>query len=102
MPEDPFRHRPEDFLNKGLKAAVGALPVIGSPLAEFFNFVVGDPAQERRDDFMKEVQEKIIRLTDQHDELRTEKLRANVQFQATFVQAAQAVVRTAQEQKIEM
>jgi hypothetical protein len=50
---NPFPTRPEDILNKGLRAVVGALPVVGSALTEFLAFVIGDPAQERRDDFMK-------------------------------------------------
>jgi hypothetical protein len=57
MPDDPFSNRTEDFLNKAMKAGVGSLPVIGSALAEFFNFVVVDPAQERRDDFLRETME---------------------------------------------
>jgi hypothetical protein len=43
-----FGNRPEDFLNRGIKAAVGALPVVGGSLNEFLAFVIGDPAQARR------------------------------------------------------
>jgi hypothetical protein len=42
-PDDPFPTRPEDVINKGLRAGIGVLPVIGSSLVEFLAFVVGDP-----------------------------------------------------------
>ena len=51
--EAPVGNRPEDFLNRGIKAAVGALPVVGGPLNEFIAFAIGDPAQERRGAFMQ-------------------------------------------------
>ncbi len=58
--DDPFQDKAEDFLNKGIRAGVGALPVIGSSLTEFLAFVVGDPAQERRDDFMKTTLQRVV------------------------------------------
>ncbi len=58
--DNPFPSRAEDVLNKGLRAGIGALPVIGSTLTEFLAFVVGDPAMERRDDFMKATLEAAI------------------------------------------
>jgi hypothetical protein len=40
---DPLNNRPQDFPNKAIRAGVGALPVVGSPLVEFLAFVIGDP-----------------------------------------------------------
>jgi hypothetical protein len=40
---NPFPARFEDILNKGIRAGVGVLPVIGSTLTEFLTFAVGDP-----------------------------------------------------------
>ena len=97
--DDPFNARPEDFLNREIRAGVGALPVIGSGLTEFLAFVVGDPAQERRDDFMRATMDRLMELQDQFDQLDKEALRANEQFQATFIQATRLCSQTASDEK---
>jgi hypothetical protein len=96
---DPLGNKPEDFLNKAMKAGVGALPVVGGALAELFNFVVADPAQERRDDFLRETMARLVDLQAQHDELSAEALRDNEQFQATMLQAARLATATASSEK---
>jgi hypothetical protein len=102
MTNDTFKNRPEDFLNKALKAGVGSLPVVGSALAEFFNFVVVDPAQERRDDFLRETMERLVALHEKHDQLSAEALRNNEAFQATMLQAARLATSTASAHKREL
>jgi len=95
MTDDPFKNRTEDFLNKALKAGVGSLPVVGGALAEFFNFAVVDPAQERRDDFLRETMERLVALQHSHEQLSAEALRNNEAFQATMLQAARLATATA-------
>ena len=97
--DNPFPSRAEDVLNKGLRAGIGALPVIGSTLTEFLAFVVGDPAMERRDDFMKATLERVLELESEFDELDKETLRNNEQFQATFIQATRLSTQAATEEK---
>jgi hypothetical protein len=99
LADDPFRNRTEDFLNKALKAGIGSLPVVGSALAEFFNFVVVDPAQERRDDFLRETMQRLLALQQSHDHLSAEALRENEAFQATMLQAARLATSTASSEK---
>jgi hypothetical protein len=97
--DDPFQDRAEDYLNKGIRAGVGALPVIGSSLTEFLPFVVGDPAQERRDDFMKATLQRVVDLEDQFEQLSKEALRDDAQFQATFIQATRLSTQSASSEK---
>lgn len=96
---DPLGNKPEDFLNKALKISVGALPVVGGALAELFNFAVADPAQERRDDFLRETMARLVALQSSHEQLSAEALRDNEQFQATMLQAARLATSTASEEK---
>jgi hypothetical protein len=96
---DTFDSKPEDFLNRGIKAAVGSLPVVGGPLNEFLAFVIGDPAQDRRDDFMRATLERLIKLEATAEGLRPENLRDNEQFQATFIQAVRLATTTASAEK---
>lgn len=98
-PDNPFPTRLEDILSKGLRAGIGALPVLGSPLVEFLAFVIGDPAQERRDDFIRETLEQVIDLEDRFERLDKEALRDNEQFQATFIQATRLSTQSASEEK---
>ncbi len=99
MTHDPLKNRPEDFLNRGLKAAVGLLPVVGGTAAEFFSFVVGDPAQERRDDFLRETFNRIAALEMKFESAKPGVLRENEQFQSTVVQAVRIASTTASEDK---
>jgi hypothetical protein len=100
--DDPFKNRPEDFVNRMIKAGIGSLPVVGGPIAEFLNFVIGEPAQERRDDFMRELYRRIVDLEASDSKFEPATLRENEQFQATFIQAAQMSMRTIQDEKREM
>jgi hypothetical protein len=97
--EDKFQNRSEDFLNRGIRAAVGALPVVGSPILEFLAFVIGDPAQERRDDFMAETLERVMFLEKMFEELKAEALRTNETFQVTFIQAVRIAAVTVDKTK---
>jgi hypothetical protein len=98
----PFGHRPEDVVNKVTRAGIGALPVIGAGLTEFLAFVVGDPAQERRDDFMRQTCERLLALEADFDRLEKEALRDNEQFQATFIQATRLSTQAASDEKREL
>lgn len=102
MADDPFRSRPEDFINRGIKAAAASLPVVGAPAAEFIQLIIGDPAQERRDDFLRTTVERIQALEDKFEELAPDRLKENEAFQATFIEAAQATLRTADIRKKDM
>jgi hypothetical protein len=97
--DSPFGSRPEDVVNKVTRAGIGALPVIGSGLTEFLAFVIGDPAQERRDDFMRETCERLLALEANFDQLEKEALRDNEQFHATFIQATRLSTQAASEEK---
>lgn len=99
MSDDPFKNRPEDFLNKAIRVGVGSLPVVGGGLNEFLAFVIGNPASERRDDFMKETFARVVDLESKYEKLNRESLRDNEQFQATFVQGVRLATTTASAQK---
>ncbi|QWG10969.1 hypothetical protein KMZ29_14375 [Bradyrhizobium sediminis] len=99
---DPFANRLEDVLNKGIKAGVSMLPVVGSPLVEMLTFVIGDPAQERRDDFMRDTFERLSKLQEDFEQVKPENLHANEQFQATFLQAIRVASTTASQDKKRM
>jgi hypothetical protein len=92
--DDTFQNHPEDLINSGIRATVGSLPVVGAALNEFLAYVIGQPAQERRDDFMRETHNKITELAAEFEQFKSDSLRANESFQASFIQATNIATRT--------
>lgn len=52
---DALDRKPEDAVFVAMKASLSLIPTFGGSLAEFYSFVVGDPAAERRDDFLRDL-----------------------------------------------
>lgn len=97
--DDPEDKRAEDYINRGLRVAISAVPVLGGPLLELFTFAVAEPAQERRDDFLKSIFQRVMDLEKKHEAFKPENLRANEAFQATCIQVVQVGLRTADSKK---
>lgn len=96
MIDDPLKSKPDDELHRLVRGAVGMVPVLGPVLQEMFVSVIADPAQKRRDAFLRDVLERVVAL-----ELELEKLKANTNFQCSLIQATQIILRTADPIKIE-
>jgi hypothetical protein len=94
--EDPLKPHPDDELYKLLRGAAGAIPVLGSFAQEMLQGVIADPAMRRRDEAIRDILERI-----QHLEIAIEELKKNTNFQTSFIQASQIVLRTADQEKID-
>jgi hypothetical protein len=82
-----------------VKAGLSAIPVIGGPAVELFQYVVQPPLERRREAWMAEVGEKLKELEDQG--LKLEDLQANEQFISAVMHASQLALRTHQTAKLE-
>lgn len=102
MTDDPFKRRPEDVVNQAIRSGVGALPILGDVIKDWIPYVIGDPAQERRDDFMRQLGGRVIALEEHHAEFSPETLRDNEKFNAAVIEAAQGSLRTASAEKKRM
>src|SRR5689334_3558055 len=85
----------------GAKAALNLfLPGIGGALAELLNTAIAPLLARRRDRFMEEMARDIEELKEQMPSFSVEALANNEAFCSTFLQAAQAAMRTHQEEKL--
>ncbi len=83
-----------------VKAGLSAVPIVGGPAVELFQFLIQPPLDRRRNEWMARVGEALSRLEDRG--LDIESLRDNDQFVSVVMQASQIAVRTHQQEKLEM
>jgi hypothetical protein len=81
-----------------LRAAISAVPGIGSPAVELMSLLFTPPIEKRRNEWMEEVADRICQLQ-QEEKLRVEDLPSNDAFIDTVLHATQAAVRTSSECK---
>jgi hypothetical protein len=94
--DDPLKPHPDDELYKILRGAAGSIPVIGSFAQEILAGVIADPAMKRRDEAILDILERVRQL-----EIAIEDLKKNTNFQTSFIQASQIILRTTDKEKIE-
>lgn len=80
------------------KTGLSAIPLVGSPAAELFQYVVQPPLERRRERWMADVGEKLREL--EAKGLNLDSLQTNEQFISVVMQASQVALRTHQEQKL--
>ncbi|GHC79453.1 hypothetical protein [Limoniibacter endophyticus] len=100
--EPPVKRTKEDFAVAVARGTIASIPIVGGGAVEFFNLVVGDPAQKRRDEFYEKLVTRLGEIEGSIDAISPEKLASNEQFQATFIECAQISARTVHESKKEL
>jgi hypothetical protein len=87
-----------DGVHAVVKAGLSAIPIVGGPAVELFQYVMQPPLEKRRERWMVDIGEKLIEL--EAKGLRLEDLRANEQFVSAVMHATQIALRTHQEAKL--
>jgi hypothetical protein len=80
------------------KAVISAVPVVGGPGVELFQFVVQPPLEKRRAEWMSEIGQRLQALEEKG--LDIEELRQRPEFISAVMQASQAALRTHTEEKL--
>ncbi len=88
-----------DVAHAVTKAGLSAIPVIGGPAVELFQYVVQPPLEKRRAEWMQSVGERLESL--EADGLDLASLQENEQFISVVMQASQAALRTHNSVKLE-
>lgn len=88
-----------DWIHTSAKAAISAVPVIGSPAAEFFGFLVVTPASKRKDEWMRSLEERLVVLERKIPGL-IEALPSNDAFVTAALHATQVAMRSHQTEKL--
>ncbi|MFO0809310.1 MAG: hypothetical protein U0746_11840 [Gemmataceae bacterium] len=102
---EPNRHEPPtagggDIVHSGIRAVISAIPYVGSPALEFFNFMLAPPVERRRQEWMEGVGE-ALRDLESRGAVTADDLQRNEAFVSTALQAAQVAVRTHQREKLD-
>lgn len=87
-----------DVAHTVAKAGLSAIPLVGGPAVELFQYVVQPPLEKRREHWMADVGAKLKELEDKG--LKLEDLRGNEQFVSAVMHASQIALRTHQEAKL--
>jgi hypothetical protein len=92
LPEEGSR----DDIYRVVRATVGAVPAVGSFLQEILDVAVGQPALKARDEFLRDLADRVHALG-----IKVEELAQNRDFGPATVAAIHIAMRTAQSEKRE-
>lgn len=81
-------------------SAVGSVPLIGPAIFEVLDYLILNPAQDRRDKFLAEVLERLQAL-ESAGGVSLSELQESVEFQTTFIRAMRIAAREPQPEKLE-
>ena len=98
MSSDNAKPSKGDVAHALAKAGLSAIPVVGGPAVELFQLLVQPPLERRRQEWMKEVGERLLTLEAQG--LKLEHLQENEQFISAVMQASTAAIRTHKQEKL--
>jgi hypothetical protein len=80
------------------KAGLSMIPLVGGPAVELFQHLVQPPLERRRNEWMKQVGEKLQSL--ERDGVKLDDLQSNEQFITAVMQASTAALRTHKTEKL--
>lgn len=90
-----------DHAHLAVKAALSALPVVGSPAAELFAAIIAPPLARRRDEWLQSLADGIEALNARVDGFDAESLAENEAFISAVMQASRAAIQTHHQEKLE-
>lgn len=82
-----------------VKAGLSAIPIIGGPAVELFQYVIQPPLEKRRGEWMAQVGEKLHEL--ENNGLDLDELQNDEKFVSAVMHASQIALRTHQQAKLE-
>lgn len=88
-----------DVAHAVAKAGLSAIPVVGGPAVELFQFIVQPPLEKRREQWMREVGKRLQDIERNGFDITT--LQDNAQFISAVMQASQAALRTHKGEKLD-
>lgn len=95
----PKQKTAKDAVHIVSQALVSAIPVVGGP-AQTLIQLIQPPFQKRAEEFIQQLADDLSKLQEKVSGFKIESIAGNKEFQSTFVQAAQAAVKTTQQEKI--
>jgi hypothetical protein len=98
-PKDGYE-RTQDIVHAAVKSTISAIPIAGGPIGELFSYIFTPPWDDRRDAWIKSIEDDLRKLHSKVEGLSIEKLRENELFVSVVSQATRAALLTHEEQKL--
>ena len=89
-----------DLVHHFAKAAVSAIPIVGSPANELLSLVVTPSLEKRRDMWIESIAENLKELEEEVESFSVENLRDNEAFVSILIEASQIAIKNHQEEKL--
>lgn len=89
----------KDGFYAGVKAALGTIPVLGSAATELFGLIITPPIDQRRNEWMNQVADKLKEL-EQKSKIDFNALKHNQQFIDVILHASSLAIKTSEQEKI--
>ncbi|SIO34422.1 hypothetical protein SAMN05444166_3948 [Singulisphaera sp. GP187] len=96
LPEPTWK----DHAHLAARAAISAVPLVGGPALELFNAVIAPPLQNRRDEWVQQMADRLVEL-EAAGFLKVEDLGTNEEFISTVTQASTIAIRNHRKEKLE-
>jgi len=87
-----------DAVHAVVKAGLSAIPIVGGPAVELFQYVIQPPLEKRRVEWMAQIGEKLEEL--ETNGLKLDELQENEEFVTAVMHATQIALRTHQTEKL--
>jgi hypothetical protein len=100
IPEQPKKSA-ADVAYGVTRAAVSAVPWVGSPSAELIGVIFGPPLERRREEWMEKLAGAVREVQEKLPELTPEKLSSDPAFISVAMRATEIAIRTHEQEKLE-
>jgi hypothetical protein len=90
-----------DHAHLAIKAALSAVPIVGSPAAELFAAIIAPPLARRRDAWLQSLADALAVLRDKVAGFRPESLADNEAFISATMHASRAALQTHHQEKLD-
>lgn len=91
---DPPSKTTGDFIHAAINASAGAVPIAGSFLSEIFLNVIVPPYEKRKEEWMKDVANRIEEIDMKVNSFKPENLKDNDNFLDAMISATKAAIAT--------
>ncbi len=91
----------DDHAHTAIKAVLSAVPIVGGPAAELFAAIIAPSLALRRDEWLRDLAERLLRLEETVEGFKIESLTGNDPFVTAVLHATQIAVRNHNDEKRE-
>jgi hypothetical protein len=89
-----------DYAHAIIKGSLSEIPLIGGTASEIFNLILAPPLEKRREKWLEEIWNRLLKLEQNVGLINVESLSYNDRFISTFLSAIQVALRNHADEKL--